>query len=283
MDTLIDPARRKMTFEQAEGRACLPVQLELKQLSDPLRARIWRTFYDSITSEEVPDYDGHLLGSLWKKLLYDYHTLHLHLPADEFSEYSAAHADDIKNKVMYGDYVEVLGFVEYVARRNFKLRESLSWALSSSLAAYRLHADGFVLPYASEHEGAALEEAITASGRAGLTGARGHLIKAASAASAGQYAECVRESIHAVEAAARVLYPSAKTLDPALKRLVETTGIHPAMQKGFSALYGYTSDEGGIRHAMLEGERPRVDETDAIYMLGACAAFVTYLSRKAAR
>ena len=55
------------------------------------------------------------------------------------------------------------------------------------------------------------------------------------------------------------------------------------MQKGFSALYGYTSDEGGIRHAMLEGERPRIDETDAIYMLGACAAFVTYLSRKAAR
>jgi hypothetical protein len=37
----------------------------------------------------------------------------------------------------------------------------------------------------------------------------------------------------------------------------------------------------GVRHALIaDGESP-VDETDALYMLGACAAFVSYLINKA--
>jgi hypothetical protein len=52
------------------------------------------------------------------------------------------------------------------------------------------------------------------------------------------------------------------------------------MKKGFASLYAYTSDEGGIRHALLE-DAAKVDETDALFMLGACAAFVSYILNKA--
>ena len=31
------------------------------------------------------------------------------------------------------------------------------------------------------------------------------------------------------------------------------------MKKGFTSLYGYASDEGGIRHALLEGGQAKVD------------------------
>jgi hypothetical protein len=53
------------------------------------------------------------------------------------------------------------------------------------------------------------------------------------------------------------------------------------MKKGFLALYGYTSNEQGIRHALLEAGAPAVDETDALFMIGACAAFVSYMINKA--
>jgi hypothetical protein len=57
--------------------------------------------------------------------------------------------------------------------------------------------------------------------------------------------------------------------------------MHPAMKKGFTSLYAYTSDEKGIRHALLDDRAAKVDEADALFMLGACAAFVSYLINKA--
>jgi hypothetical protein len=53
------------------------------------------------------------------------------------------------------------------------------------------------------------------------------------------------------------------------------------MKAGFKNLYGFTSDESGIRHPLLEKGTARVDEIDALFMIGACAAFVSYLINKA--
>jgi hypothetical protein len=53
------------------------------------------------------------------------------------------------------------------------------------------------------------------------------------------------------------------------------------MKRGFAALYGYTSDAQGIRHAHLNEPSASPDETDALFMIGACAAFVSYLINKA--
>jgi hypothetical protein len=78
-----------------------------------------------------------------------------------------------------------------------------------------------------------------------------------------------------VESIARVLEPSAD-LSNALAELQKSATIHPAMKRGFLALYGYTSDQKGVRHAMPEAGQPAVDETDALFMIGACAAFVSY-------
>ena len=44
-------------------------------------------------------------------------------------------------------------------------------------------------------------------------------------------------------------------------------------------LYAYTSDEQGIRHALLDQPDPRVAQNEAVFMLGACASFASYLCR----
>jgi len=44
------------------------------------------------------------------------------------------------------------------------------------------------------------------------------------------------------------------------------------------SIYGYTNDEGGIRHSMLD--EAKVDFEDSKFMLVACSAFVNYLIMK---
>ena len=57
--------------------------------------------------------------------------------------------------------------------------------------------------------------------------------------------------------------------------------MHPALNKAFSTLYGYTSNAKGIRHALLE--ESTLDFEDAKFMLVACSAFINYLKVKASK
>ena len=93
--------------------------------------------------------------------------------------------------------------------------------------------------------------------------------------SVGQFADSVRESISAVESVVRTI-TSSKSLKDALEKIE----FHKALKDGLNKLYGFTSDEKGIRHALLEDGDARVDESDAQFMLGACASFVSYLIAK---
>jgi hypothetical protein len=52
------------------------------------------------------------------------------------------------------------------------------------------------------------------------------------------------------------------------------------MVEAFRKLYGYTSDEKGIRHSLLE-EAAKVHAEDARFMIVACSAFVNLLFVKA--
>ena len=83
----------------------------------------------------------------------------------------------------------------------------------------------------------------------------------------------------AVESVVIVLEPSGD-FSKALAKLESKVKIHGALKRGFSSIYGFTSDQEGIRHALLEAGAPAVDETDSLFMIGACAAFVSYLINK---
>ncbi|UKL35844.1 hypothetical protein L7G49_16675, partial [Klebsiella pneumoniae] len=71
------------------------------------------------------------------------------------------------------------------------------------------------------------------------------------------------------------------TLGDCLKTIEDKGHIHPAMKRAFQQLYGYTSDQGGIRHALTDdSEEPTLEE--ARYMLVICSAFSNYLVSKMA-
>ncbi|MBO5632502.1 MAG: hypothetical protein J5965_25890 [Aeriscardovia sp.] len=92
------------------------------------------------------------------------------------------------------------------------------------------------------------------------------------------YKNSIKESISAVESICQVIVNNEKaTLGEALKQL-ESQGlaIHPSLKQAFLKLYGYTSDQGGIRHAegMFESD---VTFEEAKFMLVSCSAFINYL------
>jgi hypothetical protein len=154
-------------------------------------------------------------------------------------------------------------------------------AMAGCRLAYRVFDGRVICPIGSDTERQTIERAFVDLAKTEFNGARAHLRNAAEELTAGHYADSVRESIHAVESVARVLEPTANVLSTALRKLERSAYIHPAMKSGFDSLYGYTSDEQGVRHAMLEADQPAVDETDALFMIGACAAFVSYMINKA--
>lgn len=92
------------------------------------------------------------------------------------------------------------------------------------------------------------------------------------------YRNSIKESISAVESLARQLTKKDK-FSAAINEL-KTQGVieHNAMKEALGNLYGYSSDEDGIRHPIMEQDT--ITSSEAKYMLVICSAFVNYLIEK---
>jgi hypothetical protein len=64
-----------------------------------------------------------------------------------------------------------------------------------------------------------------------------------------------------------------------LGKLADQLNIHPAFKEAIKKLYGWTSDEGGMRHGD-HGEELKSAEEEARYMLVQCSALVNYVIAK---
>ena len=94
------------------------------------------------------------------------------------------------------------------------------------------------------------------------------------------YRNSIKESISAVESLSKIIIGDDKTtLGQALKVIEKEHKIPGSLKTAFSALYGYTSDEGGIRHNLLE-KGMKVEIEEARFMLVTCSAFINYLIAK---
>lgn len=182
---------------------------------------------------------------------------------------------------------DVYDFVEFTAQmlpeiwRDDFIKYS-NHVLEREMSAYRFVGDTLV-EITAEGEISSIEEALGGSRK--LEGVHEHLETAMQFLSdrkSPDYRNSIKESISAVESLAQILTRQPKaTLGQALKMLEEKgIPLHPALKNSFLNLYGYTSDEKGIRHALMEESNLKFH--DAKYMLVSCTAFVNYLLAKAA-
>ena len=93
------------------------------------------------------------------------------------------------------------------------------------------------------------------------------------------YRNSIKESISAIESLAKIISNDAKdSLGASLDKIKGKIKIHSALEKGFKQIYGYTSDDDGIRHALTQ--ESTCDFEDAKFMLTSCSAFINYLITK---
>ncbi len=158
--------------------------------------------------------------------------------------------------------------------------ENFNTIFEQEKSGYRL-IDGLITPIIDKNEIDCIEEASNTK----LTSVDTHLQKALSFYSDREnpdYENSIKESISAVEAMCCIitgLTGAQATLSNALKHL-EDKGIHlhGALKTAFNNIYGYTSDESGIRHGGIDFKNAPAE--DAKYMLISCSAFVNYLIEK---
>ena len=160
-------------------------------------------------------------------------------------------------------------------KRQFEEQAAAYW-LDTSKRPYKF------FPRSSMEQGYAVQQALKTIEEGNIPGASAHLRKAAEHINARQYADSIADSVHAVESVARQISPKeAKTLGPALDSLENADVIkHKALKEAFSKLYGYTNDEQGIRHPLLDKDSAEVGLDEAMFMFGACASFAAYLVNK---
>lgn len=158
------------------------------------------------------------------------------------------------------------------------LAAAINGVLERELSGFRL-IQGSLVPISDPAEVQEIEDAAESAGHAGLVGAREHIRTAVELLGKKphpDYRNAIKEAISAVESVAKQIGGAdTETLDPALRKLAEKVQIHGALRAGFSKLYGFTSDQGGIRHAILD--EPSVGFAEAKYMIVSCSAFVNYL------
>jgi hypothetical protein len=277
---MADLDRKKVTFEQAEGLEPLPSQLRPKELTPRLRSGLWLILNDQI--DRHISRIGYKLDQPWKSILHNVHVFRRALPADEYDPSPFVQKEWLKPIFFEGSYDQVLGLLQWILRdercpRDFV--QGIEAILKLNKAGYRLLDRDTIVPIGSEEEAEVGRQAFAALSSSRFAGARTHLVAAAERLSTGDAAGSVREGMQAVEAVARII-TEQKTFADALKVLEKQWKIHPALKAAFSRLYGYTSDEQGIRHPLIDDANAAVDETDALFMFGACAAFVTYLIQK---
>ena len=283
MDKL-DP--RDLTFSQAQGYEELPGPLQLEELPSEARTHIWNEFYTAILatahfSEEYQD-----VGGVWEAILHAKHVWHDKLPIDEWDVAFHERTHQLRHSIETLQFNEVFDLIQFVLRHP-KCPPGFIDAMKRTFALSRLAytideaEPPTIIPAVTDVEGRTVVESMQTLRRAGLDGSAAHLRKAAECINRNDWAGSIRESIGAVESVARQLDPKAsKDLGPALASLEKGQTLHPALKGALTKLYGYTSNEQGVRHALLDQSSANVGLDEAVFMLGACASFTSYLWRK---
>ena len=282
---------KQISFSQAHGYEEIPGPLRLEELPDDARTGIWNLIFHHIhrskTTGGLDELDGGpWIRGTWEEILLAKHRHFERRPVDDWDPRFSRIRKDLRECIEKQPFNRVFDLIQFVLRQRV-CPPSFAARMRDLFTQYRLAytidttPPPTILPAVTPEEGHTVVDALRTLRQAGLDGSAAHLRAASECVNAGDWAGSVRESIHAVESVARQLDPkAAKTLGPALDSLEKRGALHPALKGAFSKLYGYTSNEQGVRHALLDRANAQVGRDEAVFMLGACAAFGSYLWRR---
>ncbi len=265
--------------------------LQIEEMDDRLRNRIWSAFYQEVwllISEDYyqsPDCSHAVADALWAEFFA--------MPIDESPIRKLTGGWDSTLAALRAAYMElpwhrVYDFCEFVlasiADEWFNVdrcwfAEALNRALSEEQAGYRIVGDEVTDILQPEQIEAIEQAAMQASSLGGVWDHLNSALVHLSDREQPDYDNSVKESISAVEGLAQLIIgDDHSTLGQALGVIEEHVRIHPCLKIAFDKLYGYSCDEDHVRHGSFRSSD--VAATEARFMLVACSAFVSYLIDK---
>jgi AbiJ N-terminal domain 4 len=266
------------SFSQRKGLKPASEIIQSNSMNTDLRNSIWNALDIALWSSEgylrenygIPEI-RHLSKALWL----DYFKKPLDLRPDTGHKVLA----ELRKYFFACEWFEAYDFLEFVVAfykvSRPRLPHFVNNMLERELSAFRF-VSGHLTDITDAQELSMLDNALKDSKFAGVTAHLQRGLELYADRENPDYRNSIKESISAVESMARIVANDPKgTLGDALKAIEKRGTLHSALKDGFTKLYGYTSDEGGIRHAMLDV--PNLNAADARYFLLSCTSFVNYL------
>lgn len=277
-----------MRFSERYGYKPVREIIQKESMDDDLRNLLWSILNDYFWKKV--DHGGNLSYSKYaniSSLLNAYWVLHFKKPNDTIPISTSETINNIRNYFFSCAWHEVYSLIEVTIENSpstfYKYKNSFIAQINKTLqeenSGYRI-INNQVIEITSEQEIQSIEEALENSQL--YSGVQQHLNQALKLMSDRQhpdYRNSIKESISAVESICKIITGNDKaSLGQALKIIEDKFGLHEALKKSLSQLYGYTSDADGIRHAMLE--ESNLTYIDAKFILVACTNFINYLIDK---
>lgn len=269
-----------MLFSQRKGLKPIKSIIQIEALDEDLRNAIW-----SAVTVWRNHHSSGPASAPYVLLMREFWLFYFKKTLDAFPDANSLFSQ-LREIFFGGEWYECYDILEFIISKypGNEYREELingcNEALERELSAYRFVGNQ-VTQITSEAEISAIEEALADSQQ--MRPVNEHLATALNYLSdrtAPDYRNSIKESISAVESLCNLITGSKNSLGEALKKLDTSVPVHPALKKGFSAIYGYTSDASGIRHSLLDESNLTFD--DAKFMLVSCSGFINYLLAKAA-
>jgi hypothetical protein len=271
-----------MKFSQRQGIKPSNKPLQLDFIDKDLLNGLWNIFKLCIldTLKNETNYQKFAF-SLWHNFF--------KLPVDRIPYTKYDTFDSIREWFFSAKWFEIYDFIEFCLNhvsslphygiRTDEIEVNFNVVLEREFSAFRF-IQGKISPITNEEEIGEINTALTSTKSfTALSGCNIHLHSALTKLSDRKnpdYRNSIKESISAIESLAKVISNHAKdSLSASLDRIKGKIKIHPALEKGFKQIYGYTSDDDGIRHALTE--ESTCDFEDAKFMLISCSAFINYL------
>jgi hypothetical protein len=277
-----------MRFSQRIGIKPIKTELEKDGLSEELRNSLWTLILElilKVKSNEI-DYDQYGHQKTYTELSDYYRDLWIHFfkwPIDNLAMKYGGVADPYRTNerlrewFFNAEWDAVFDFIEFSSTYHNKFTEICNNFLKKEMSAYRF-VEGNLVQINSKEEVVEVQAAIKNSDK--FNSVNTHLKTALELLSDRKnpdYRNSIKESISAVESLSKIIIKNDKTtLGQALKEIEKKHQIPGGLKAAFTALYGYTSEEGGIRHGLLDNDI-KIEIEEARFMLIACSAFVNYL------
>ncbi len=281
-----------MKFSQRYGHVEVKNKLQIESVDEDLKNSIWNAlnvvYWDNVKYVDIDFSQIKILDDRYnsdmklfvRRLYFNFYKIPLNNVSYEWNKEIKKIADFYFVKAKwYGIY----DFIEFIVNNypnenaNTSFVELCNSVLEKEMSGYRF-VDKIITLITDKNEIKAIEESALVK----IDSVRNHMIRSLELLSDRKnpdYRNSIKESISAVESLVSIVTGNDKgTLGQLIKQLDEKIEIHESLKQAFSKLYGYSSDESGIRHFLKDKEK--VDFEDAKYMLVSCSAFINYVNGK---